>query len=455
MDWLLSLPEVQRLAAVTELPIPARMAMAEWIHEWRPLPHQVAPDGDWFILLMQWGAGSGKTFTGAQLVRDRVDRGIWRTVNVAGPTWVDTMRTMVHGSAEAPGLMGMWPAHQRPVLRMSKDDPHLRCHNGAKIQLFSAQKAERFRGPAGDGGWPDEIDVWKPEGMTPHEAFGLFEQRIRTGPDPRIFVTGTPKRGRLVAELRKRSDCVVTRATMFDNEVHLSPKYVKAMRLKYAGTRIGRQELDGELLPDVEGAIVSLEMIDEHRVESAPELLRTVVAVDPFGGGGDACGIGVVGRGVDSSAYILADRTCRLGPAGWSRRAIETYVEFGADCIAWEANFGGNLVENLISSTAIAMGVQVRLKRVWSSTGKALRFGPVGAMYERAANNQDGTKAYHVGTFTELEDEVTQFTDNSYEGDGSPNRADAMVFAATELFPSHAGPTLHDLYGEPEGAEAA
>lgn len=411
------------------------MALAEWIHEWRPLPHQVPPDGDQFVLLMQWGAGSGKTFTGAQMVRDRIDRGIWRTVNVAGPTWVDTMRTMVHGSVEAPGLMGVWPAHQRPLLRMSKDNPHLRCHNQAKIQLFAAQKAERFRGPAADGAWFDEIDAWKPEGMMPAEAFALAEQRIRTGPAPRIFVTSTPKRGRLVADLRKRSDCVVTRATMYDNAVNLSPKYVETMRLRYDGTRIGLQELEGKVLPDVEGAIVSLEMIEAGRVSSAPDLIRTVVGVDAFGGGGDACGIGAAAKGVDGDAYVLTDRTCKLGPDGWGRRSIETALEVEADCIVWEANFGGEMVEHVLRQSMAAMGVQIRLVRVWSSKGKHLRFEPTGAMYERTAAEKDGVHIHHVGTHPELEDEVTQFTPQGYAGAKSPNRGDWLVFCIDNLFP--------------------
>ncbi len=110
---------------------------------WTPLTHQIEPEGDWFIWIMQWGAGSGKTFTGAQMVRQWCDSGEARTVNVAGPTWRDTMATMVRGTPVAPGLMGVWPAHQRPTLRLSKDDPHMLTHNGVKIQLFAAQKGDR------------------------------------------------------------------------------------------------------------------------------------------------------------------------------------------------------------------------------------------------------------------------------------------------------------------------
>jgi len=438
--------------AMESLTNPARAAANEWLHRWHPLPHQVIPDGDWFILVLQWGAGAGKTLTGAQYVRRRVDAGDWRTVNVAGPTWVDTIRTMVRGSVEAPGLMGVWPPHQRPTLRGAKDDPVLICHNGARIQLFSSQKAERFRGPAADGAWFDEIDAWKPEGMDATEAFALAEQRIRTGPDPRIVCTTTPKRSGLCKQLIARSDCVSTRATMFDNASNLAPSYVRAMEIKYGGTRLGRQELEGEILPDVEGAIVSLAMIDAYRLDLAgvdashidvlKDLERVVIGVDPFGGGGDACGISAVGRS-GSDAYVLADRTCKLGPDGWGRRVIETALEFKGDCIAVEKNYGGDMCASVITTAARNLGVAVpRIVEVTSTQAKHIRFErTTGAKYERG-------EMVHVGRFEQLEDEITQFTPQGYEGGKSPNCADALVFAVEELFPASRGATWGDLYGK-------
>ena len=416
------------------------VAAREWLAEWRPLPHQLEPEGDWFVWIMQWGAGSGKTFTGAQVVRDRIDRGIWRTVNIAGPTWTDTMRTMVQGSEQGPGLMGIWPPHERPELRAAKDDPYLRCHNGAKIQLFAAQKSERFRGPAADGAWVDEIDAWKPEQMKPREAFMLMEQRIRTGPDPRVICTTTPKRRGLVVQLRERADCVVTRASMWDNAVHLAPSYIRSQEANYKGRRIGRQELDGEILPDVEGAIVSMEMIDAHRVspEDRHGLARVVVGVDPSGTThGDAQGIVIKAKGIDGHGYTLADRTCNLGPEGWGRRAVEAAGEFGADCIVVETNYGGDMCEAVIR----AIDPAIRIKKVHATRGKHVRFEPLGARYERG-------EEHHVGTFPGLEDEICAFTPDGYDGDDSPNRADAAVWADTELFPVRRGLSPADLYGE-------
>ncbi len=409
---------------------------------WTPLPHQIEPDGDWFIWILQWGAGSGKTFTGAQMVRQWCDSGEARTVNVAGPTWGDTMRTMVRGSPEAPGLMGAWPQHQRPTLRASKDDPFLLTHNGAKIQLFAAQRAERFRGPAADKAWFDEIDAWKPEGMPSEEAFMLGEQRIRTGSSPQIICTSTPKRRGLIANLAKRDDCVVTRATMYDNETNLAAAYVRAMHGRYDGTRLGRQELLGEILPDVEGAIVSQEMIDSKRISledfAREEIDRAVVGVDPFGGGGDACGISAAARAGHRKAFVLADRTTTKGPDGWGRQAIELALEVGATCIVYEKNYGGDMVPTVLAHQMERMGVRVRMVGVWASKSKPSRFEPVGMMYERG-------EVSHVGAFPQLEDEITQFTPNSYDGGSSPNRADALVHAMMELFPQKAGPSLKDI----------
>ncbi len=385
------------------------------------------------------------------MVRKWIDSGEARTVNVAGPTWRDTLATMVRGTPVAPGLMGVWPAHQTPEIRMARDDPHLRCWNDAKVQLFAAQKADRFRGLAGDKGWLDEVDSWKPEGMPPRDAFMLMEQRIRTGPNPQIICTSTPKPTGLIRELRERDDCVVTRATMYDNAANLAPQYVRRMRARYEGTRMGDQELLGVLLTLIEGALVSHEMIDQQRITLAEfaglEADRAVVGVDPYGGGGDMCGISGAARDGDDRGYVLADRTCKLGPDGWSRRAIELALEIGAATIVYESNYGGDLVETVMKQTMKRMGVTLRLVDVWASKSKPARFEPIAGMYERG-------EISHVGSFPELEDEVTQFTPNTYEGVGSPNRADAEVYALMELFPSQQGIGWDRVIELSEGASA-
>jgi phage terminase large subunit-like protein len=425
------------------------MAAMEVLHDWSLFarPEQLEPPGDWRIWLCQTGRGWGKSRTVFEAARLRIDRGSWRTVLAAGPTWQDTMDTIVNGSEFAPGLMGIWPPHKKPVLRMSKDDPHLRTWNGAKVRLRAAHQAERFRGPNNDGAILDELDAWKPEKVSPSEAFALADFSVRTGPDPRIFCASTPKRGRLVAELRDRPDCHVTRGALSDNEANLHPAFIASIQTRYGGTRLGRQEIDGELLEETEGAIVTLEMIDAHRVPTggAPEMQRIVVGVDPSGTkGGDAQGIIVKGKGIDGHGYTLADRTCHLSPDGWGRRAVEAAHEFEADCIVVEVNYGGDMCEAVIR----AIDPAIRIKKVHASRGKHVRFEPLGGRYERG-------EEHHVGTFEELEDEVCAFTPDGYDGDASPNRADAAVWADAELFPVRRGLSPADLYGEPEQEGAA
>jgi phage terminase large subunit-like protein len=198
------------------------------------------------------------------------------------------------------------------------------------------------------------------------------------------------------------------------------------MHQRYDGTRRGRQELLGEILPDVEGAIVTQEMIKHD--EMPIDIGRVVVGVDPFGGGGDACGISVAGKAGEHEAFVLADRTCKLGPDGWAKKTIETALEYEADCIVWEANYGGDMVPTVLTHAMDRLNVRIRTKKVWASKAKHIRFEPIGGMYERG-------EVTHVGSFPELEDEITQFTPQGYEGGESPNRADALVFALSELFP--------------------
>jgi phage terminase large subunit-like protein len=317
IDWLASLPSEERTAVVQELTPAEQMAATELLHDWTLFarPEQLEPPGDWRILLFQQGRGSGKSRTIFELARMRIDAGVWRTVLAAGPTWQDTMDTIVNGSEFAPGLLGLWPPHQKPTLRMSKDDPHLRTHNGAKIRLRAAHQAERFRGPNNDGAILDEIDAWKPERVSSSEAFALADFSVRTGPDPRILCASTPKRGRLVAELRERDDCHVITGSMRDNEANLHPAFVAAIQRRYGGTRLGRQEIEGELLEETEGAIVNIGMIDAARVPvtAIPELARVVVGVDPSGTKhGDAQGIIAKGKGIDGDGSMPT--------ASWSRR---------------------------------------------------------------------------------------------------------------------------------------
>jgi phage terminase large subunit-like protein len=247
---------------------------------------------------------------------------------------------------------------------------------------------------------------------------------LRLGQDPRCVVTTTPRPNALTRTLLARATTVVTRGSTYDNLSNLAPSFRDQVLATYEGTRIGRQELMGELLEDVEGALWTIAGIDEDRVElgQLPDLIRIVVGVDPSGGDGDGNdeqGIVVAGLGVDAELYVLADRSCKLSPHGWASRAAGAFHEFGADRVIAEINFGGQMVEHTMKSVDKAAPVKV----ISASRGKVQRAEPIAALYEQH-------KVHHVGAMPKLEDQMTTWT----PADGtSPDRMDALVWALTEL----------------------
>jgi phage terminase large subunit-like protein len=359
-------------------------------------------------------------------------------VNIAGPTLGDTLDVMIRGTPEAPGLLGIWPAHKRPHHQVT--NARLVCHNGAIIRYRGDDEPERFRGPQADGGWCDEIDSWKPKGMKPQDAWSLFELGIRLGPDPRIIATSTPKRARLVKMLQARPDCVLTTGSTWDNRANLAPQFMATLS-QYKGTHLERQELYGDVLEDVEGAILSLGTIDACRVSEPCPIRRAVVGVDPSGSvDRDRQGIVVVGIGEDGDGYVLADRSCALKPEGWGRRAVEAALEFEADRIVVERNFGGDMAEHVIRQAARQADVQIRVRMVNASKAKQVRFEPISLLYEQG-------RIHHVGSFPLLETELCAFTPDGYEGDGSPDSADALVWAVTDLMLERRGVSPAEAYG--------
>jgi phage terminase large subunit-like protein len=427
LNWLSSLDPSEQTAMIEQMAPRDRTGLMEILHDWTlyARPKQLAPPGDWYVWVCQGGRGAGKTRTGAEYVRSRVDAGEWRTVNIAGPTDGDVIDYMLLGTPEAPGLMGIWPPHQRPKLNEKKR--RVTCHNGAIIRYRSADEPERFRGPQADGGWADEIDSWKPKGMRPLEAWGLFELGIRLGPDPRIIATSTPKRSRLIRMLRERTDTVVTVTSTYENRANLAAQFFRSIVSQYEGTHLGRQEIGGELLEEIAGQLVTPEMIDKARVTEAVDLDRVSVGVDPSGSiTGDSQGIVAAAKGVDGAGYVLADRSCSKRPEGWGRRAVETALEFDADRIVVEVNYGGDMAQSVIEQAAHSMEVVIPVVKVSATRAKHVRFEPVALLYEQG-------RMHHVGTFKRLEDEVCSFTAEGYDGDGSPDPADALVWAITDL----------------------
>ncbi|MEC5289400.1 MULTISPECIES: DNA-packaging protein [unclassified Aurantimonas] len=399
------------------------------VHDWRFIARdtQIEPEGDWQNWMILAGRGFGKTRTGAEWVREQVKAGAGR-IHLIAPTASDARDVMVEGES---GLLSVcWAGDKthdgvtigRPAYEPSKR--RLTWANGAVATMFSAEEPERLRGPQSERIWADELAAWK----YLRETWDMAMFGLRLGDHPRTCITTTPKPLPVVREIAKDARTVVTRGSTFDNAGNLSPSFMRAIEDKYAGTRLGRQELNAELLDDVPGALWTRDMIDEARKGAVlPDMSRIVVAVDPSGtrgdeDEGDSIGIVVVGKGVDGLAYVLADRTCKLSPDGWGRRAVDAYHEFKADRIIAERNYGGAMVEHVIRT----VDRSVSYSEVVASRGKVVRAEPIAALYEQH-------RVKHIAGLDQLEDQQCAMTGEGYLGDGSPDRVDAAVWALTDL----------------------
>ncbi|HXI15220.1 MAG TPA: terminase family protein, partial [Chloroflexota bacterium] len=370
---------------------------------------QQIPAGDWRVWLVQSGRGWGKTRTGAETVRQWVRR--YPYVNLIGATADDVRQIMVEGES---GVMAVCPDVERPQYNPSIR--RLDWPNGAQSLLFTADEPERLRGKQSSKIWMDEIAAWR----RGSQAWDQAMLGLRLGDNPQALATTTPRPVKLVRDLLAASTTVITRGTTYDNAANLAPAFLQQIITKYEGTRLGRQELLAELLLDTPGALFTRERLDEHRRREgeAPDMARVVVAVDPSGGDGpenDEQGIVVCGKGVDGRGYVLGDRTCKMSPDGWGRRAVKAYLDFSADRIVYEQNFGGQMVESVIKTAAQAMGVEVATKAVHASRGKAVRAEPIAALDEQG-------RISLVGSHPALEDELCSWTPESGK---SPNILDA------------------------------
>ena len=316
----------------------------------------------------------------------------------------------------ASGILAVSPADFRPVYEPSKR--MLTWPNGAVATVYSADNPDRLRGPQHHRFWVDEIAAWvKLQGAWDMLLFGL-----RLGEHPRGCITTTPRPVPLLKELLKDPRTVVSRGTTYDNRENLAGAFFESVIRKYEGTRLGRQELDAEILEDIEGALWKLADLDDCRVHELPPLVRVVVAIDPAmtsNKDSDETGIIVAGRGEDGRCYVLADGSGRHTPNAWAREAVALYRRFEADRIIGEVNNGGDLVETNIRT----VDAKVPYKAVHASRGKATRAEPVVALYEQG-------RVRHYGTHPKLEDQMTTWDPNSSK---SPDRVDSLTYAITEL----------------------
>jgi phage terminase large subunit-like protein len=404
-------------------------------------PSQLPPPGDWDGWLILAGRGFGKTRTGAEWVRELAETETASRIALVGPTAFLARSVMVEGES---GILSVSSSWCRPVYEPSKRQ--LTWPNGVIASISSAEEPDQLRGPQFSHAWGDEVAAWP----NAQDTWDQLQFCLRLGPHPRWLATTTPRPIKLIKDLLKRdgSGVVVVRGSTFENEANLPAAALASLRAKYGGTRLGRQELNAEVLFDVQGSLWPRELLDRANGSWAlPGMKRIVVAVDPSGtrgkeDSGDSVGIIVAGLGTDGFGYVLADRACKLSPAGWGRRAVNAYHEFHADRVVAERNFGGAMVEHVIRT----VDPNVSYREVTASRGKIARAEPASALYEQS-------KVRHAHPFPELEDQMTAMTSEGYVGDGSPDRCDALVWALSELMLEPEGPKFlfpdMDLYMNP------
>jgi phage terminase large subunit-like protein len=378
---------------------------------------QRPPEGDWRVWLLMAGRGYGKTRVGAEWIRSYAEANPAAHIAIVGSTFAEARSIMIEGNS---GLLTIAPDATRPLWEPSLH--RLSWPGGAIGHVYSAAEPEQLRGPEHHMAWCDEIAKWD----RGEAAWDNLMMTMRLGSDPRIAATTTPRPVPLMRRLLSEQGVALTRGTMQANRANVPTSWVNNMESLYGGTRLGRQELDGEMIDDVEHALWSRDLIEKRRIGIAPALKRTVIGVDPPAGvGGDACGIIVVGLGVDDNAYVLADASVSgKSPEGWARAVANACDIWNADRVIAEGNQGGAMVE----STLRAASVMMPIKRVFASVGKVARAEPVAALYENG-------RAWHVGGFDALEDELCGLViGGAYQGPGrSPDRADALVWAMSEV----------------------
>lgn len=376
------------------------------------------------------GRGAGKTRAGAEWVRAQVlgkppfAELPARRIALVGETLHDVRSVMVEGVS---GLLAIHPHNERPIFEPSK--AQLIWPNGALAQIYSAACPDGLRGPQFDAAWCDEIAKWQ----NGEEVWDMLQFALRLGETPRAVVTTTPRPVPILQRLLKLETTVTSRARTIDNAGNLAPAFLEEMQRRYAGSPLGRQELDGELIELLSGGLWRADWIDRSRIDTPPEQKRIVVAVDPpvtSTASSDACGIVVAGVGVDARCYVLADRTLQgRAPMTWARAAIAAYRDFAADRIVAEVNQGGDLVETVIRQ----IDANVPIGKVRATRGKWVRAEPVAALYAEG-------RVVHAGQFDDLEAQMLAFGTDGRSAGRSPDRLDALVWAVTQLMLSSNGP---------------
>lgn len=401
-EWLFTIqrmPEAGRRALYEEWPI--------WAHD-----GQTPERDDWGLWLIRAGRGFGKTRAGAEWVQAYARANVTARIALVGGTADEVRQVMIEGPS---GLIATSRHGDRTVWR--RDAGEFTFDSGARAFVYSAEAPDKLRGPEHHAAWCDELAKWRRGDAT----WDNLMMGLRLGPRPQVVVTTTPQPTPLMRRVMARKGGVETRGKTSDNP-HLADAVKADLVEAYGGTRLGRQELDGELVDDLANALWSRKLLDERRVTTPPPFVRVVVGVDPPAGAeGDACGIVAVALGRDGKGYVLEDASVAgLSPEGWARAVAACAARHGADRVVAEKNQGGDMVGSVLR----AVDPSLPLKLVHAVKAKGARAEPVSALYENG-------RMWHVGAFPALEDELCGLTPLGYEGPGrSPDRADALVWAA-------------------------
>lgn len=429
-----SLSEEEREAELQKLPTEVR-AHLKWYWPFWARPNQLEPEvgnngEDWSTWLILAGRGFGKTRTGAETIRKWVcgstpmGKGQCSRIALVAETGADARDVMVLGES---GLLATHPPDFRPTYHPSKRV--VEWPNGAQAWLYNAVEPDQLRGPQHDAAWCDEMAKWR----YMNDTWDQLQFGMRLGDRPRSIVTTTPRPLPLIRKLIKDPYVAITRGATWDNASNMPTSFIREIEDKYAGTRLGRQELEGEILDDIPGALWSRESIDNHRLKEVPaDLIKVIVAVDPATSaeaGSDETGLVVVGLARDEDGYargyVLEDGSLKGSPEEWARKAVHYYRKWSADKIVAEKNQGGDMVSSVIRSVDRSVPIQL----VHASRGKVVRAEPISALYEQG-------RVHHVGRFDKLEDQMCLFSVDNIRSPamGSPDRVDALVWGLTSLF---------------------
>jgi phage terminase large subunit-like protein len=411
-------------------------------HAHQEPPPAAANGAPWRTWLMLGGRGAGKTRTGAEFVRALVHGhppyadAPHGCIALVGETAHDVREVMIEGPS---GILRTAPRSERPHWTGMRR--RLEWPNGAVAYAYSAEDPEQLRGPQFDGAWCDELAKWHHVQAT----FDMLQFGLRLGSSPRALITTTPRPIPLIKHLVADARNAVTRAPTRVNAAYLAPGFVDEVLARYGGTRLGRQEIEGEIIEERADALWSRALIEAARVERAPALARIVIGIDPPGSarpGSDGCGIVAAGLSENGTVYVLEDASVQgLSPSGWASKAIALYRRLAADALVAEVNLGGDMVRAVLQQ----VDASVAVKCVHATRGKWLRAEPIAAMYQQG-------KVKHVDPpLAALEDEMCDFGLDGLSSGASPDRLDALVWAVTELAERGAfqGPRIRSLWDGP------